>query len=123
MISVLLFTEGLVNELLSRNSFKTPVFSNFFLKRLRALSIDSFSLMLIISMFHYLGCKYILFLFNFKGSLQNCSGNHQFLNFRGSFPNCAQFRVSIELLHREILDIAIAAKNLNSVIGYFYRYF
>src|SRR6478752_10774438 len=66
MISVLLFTEGLVNEVLSRNSFKTPVFSNFFLKRLRALSIDSFSLMLIISMFYYLGCKYILFGSNFQ---------------------------------------------------------
>src|SRR6185369_2793451 len=64
MISVLLFTDGFVNEVLSRNSFKTPVFSNFFLKRFRALSIDSFSLMLIISMFHYLGCKYIHFWFN-----------------------------------------------------------
>src|SRR5260221_380312 len=64
MTSPLLFTEGFVNEVLERNSFKTPVFSNFFLKRFRALSIDSFSLMLIISMFSYLGCKYSLFEFN-----------------------------------------------------------
>src|SRR5579859_6974240 len=61
MVSPLLLTEGFVNDVLSRNSFKTPVFSNFFLKRFKALSIDSFSLMLIISMFHYLGCKYTSF--------------------------------------------------------------
>src|SRR5579859_4704127 len=61
MTSLLLLTEGFVNDVLSRSSFKTPVFSNFFLNRFKALSIDSFSLMLIISMFHYLGCKYTSF--------------------------------------------------------------
>lgn len=49
MISLLLFTDGLVNDVRARNVFKTPVFSNFFLKRFKALSIDSFSLMLMIS--------------------------------------------------------------------------
>jgi len=47
--SLLLFTEGLVKDVLERKAFKTPVFSNFFLKRFKALSIDSFSFMLIIS--------------------------------------------------------------------------
>jgi len=51
IISLLLLIDGLIKAVLARNDFKTPVFSNFFLKRLRALSMDSFSLMLIISIF------------------------------------------------------------------------
>src|SRR5688572_4082208 len=51
LISVLRVTDGFSKAVRERNSFKTPVFSNFFLKRFSALSIDSFSLMLITSMF------------------------------------------------------------------------
>src|SRR5882762_7522020 len=82
MISPLLLTEGLVNEVLSRNSFKTPVFSNFFLKRLRALSIDSFSLMLIISIFYYLGCKYIHFWSNPPSATLKLLGKSPISEFR-----------------------------------------
>ena len=45
---VLRLTDGFSKAVRARNSFRTPVFSNFFLKRFNALSIDSFSLTLII---------------------------------------------------------------------------
>ncbi len=45
LITIFRFTtDGLINCCLSLNSFTTPVFSNFFLYFLRALSIVSFSL-------------------------------------------------------------------------------
>lgn len=57
IISLLLFTDGFVKAVLARSDFNTPVFSNFFLKRFSALSIDSFSLMLIISIFLMFGLQ------------------------------------------------------------------
>jgi len=71
----LLFTEGLVNAWRALNSRTAPVLSNFFLKRLSALSIDSFSLMLImIIAVHLLSdCKCTANLFNCKAKSKNWS--------------------------------------------------
>ena len=51
LICSLRTTEGLVKKVLDRSSLKAPVFSNFFLNLLRALSIDSLSFMLITIIF------------------------------------------------------------------------
>jgi len=68
----LLFTEGLVNAWRALNSRTAPVLSNFFLKRLSALSIDSFSLMLIMIIAVHLlsGSKCTANLFNSKAKLK-----------------------------------------------------
>src|SRR5690606_23185383 len=57
-------TDGFSYEVRERSSFKTPVFSNFFLKRFSALSMDSFSFTLttiIILLYSFKGCKYSFF--------------------------------------------------------------
>src|SRR5690606_37143755 len=127
-------TDGFSYEVRERSSFKTPVFSNFFLKRFSALSMDSFSFTLttiIILLYSFKGCKYSFFQrtpqligdFRFsiidflpKSQISNpnhLSGYNNLLYLRGSLADGAELGVAIEFFYRKILRIAVAAKNLD----------
>src|SRR5439155_4861550 len=46
------------------------------------------------------------------------TGNHQFLNLAGAFPDGTELHVAIIFLRRIIFDEAIAAVNLNALVGH-----
>ena len=106
-----------------RNSRKTPVRSNFFLNFLRALSIDSFSL---------IGTMIMLFFCIGVAKLQNPELKANYLRIsreitsfesRRSLPRWCTVWSPGRISQPEILCIPITAKDLYSVRGDLYRDF